>query len=207
MMQRKRLKVPGTSIRNRIAITVLATVLLVSMVGAALSGRDHTARLTSALESESQVLTSVFGDTLADPLWDYDYEMVQLRLERLAATGAMIGAQVFDNMGGKLAEVLVGDFDPSRPGDHLVFSREITAETGEVVGTLFLWVSTTGVSAEVWSEVRDDAMTAAILAVVTAVVVFVGVNLITSPLSRGDRCDGADWRRGFRHSGTRTRPS
>lgn len=183
-MQRARLKISGTSIRNRIAMTVLVTVLLVSVMGAALSGRDHKARLISALESESQVLTSVFGDTLADPLWDYDYAMVQQRLDRLAATGSIIGARVFDNQGAKLAGVLADGFDPAVAGDHLVFHRRITAETGETVGTLFLWVSTAGVSAEVWSAVRDDATTAAILAVLTAVVAFVGVSFISGPLSR-----------------------
>ena len=183
-MLRKRLKISGTSIRNRIAITVLATVLIVSMVGTALSGRNHSERLTRALASESQVLTSVFGDTLADPLWDYDYDMVQQRLERLAATGAMVGAQVLDTQGQKLAEVLVDGFDPGGTGDHLLFYHRIRAETGEDVGTLTLWVSTAGVSEEVWSLVRDDALTAAILAVITAVTVFVGINLISGPLSR-----------------------
>src|SRR3546814_14352679 len=79
----------GTSIRNRIAITVLATVVVVSMISTAFSGRDHAARLMNDLEAETQVLTSVFGDTLSDPLWDFDYEMVQQRLERLLATGAI----------------------------------------------------------------------------------------------------------------------
>ena len=183
-MQRERSKIPGTSIRNRIAITVLITVLLVSVMGAALSGRDHWGRMTSALGSESQVLTAVFGDTLADPLWDYDYAMVQQRLDRLAATGSIIGAKVFDNDGVELAGVLVAGFDPEIAGNHLVFEREITAEAGETVGTLLLWISTAGVSTEVWSAVRDDAITAAILAVVTAVVTFVGVNFISGPLSR-----------------------
>ncbi|WP_299617111.1 ATP-binding protein [Pelagibius sp.] len=167
---------------------MLATVVVVSMIGTALSGRENAARLLIDLKAESQVLTSVFGDTLADPLWDYDYDMVQLRLERLAATGAIAGARVFDNRGAKLAEVMVDGFDPDAEEDgrvsFLVFDRSITAETGEGVGTLFLWISTAGVSAEVWSAIRGDAATTAILAVVTGVVVFVGVNLISGPLSR-----------------------
>jgi signal transduction histidine kinase len=154
------------------------------MISTVLSGQDHAARLMSDLKSESQVLTSVFGDTLSDPLWDYDYEMVQLRLERLAATGSIAGVRVLDIQGAKLAEVMVDGFDPAVASDRLVFDREITAESGEVVGTLLLWVSTAGVSTEVWKAVRDNAATAAILAVITAVVVFVGVNLITDPLAR-----------------------
>jgi len=183
-MQLKRLKLPGNSIRNRIVVTVLATVVLVSMLGTALSGRDQAMRQLNDLKAESQVLTSVFGDTLSDPLWDYDYEMVQQRLDRLAATGAITGARVFDNQGEKLAEVLVDAFDPMVAGDYLVFDRTITAESGERVGTLYLWVSTAGVASDVRSVVRNDATTAATLAVITAVVVFLGVNLISGPLSR-----------------------
>ncbi|MGF1631020.1 MAG: ATP-binding protein [Kiloniellaceae bacterium] len=183
-MRLKHRRFTGTSIRNRIVATVLATVVVVSMISMALSGQDHADRLMGDLKAESQVLTSVFGDTLSDPLWDYDYEMVQLRLERLAETGSIAGARVLDTQGKKLAEVMVEGFDPSATGDQLVFDREITAEAGEVVGTLLLWVSTAGVAAEVWKAVRDNAATAAILAVITAVVVFVGVNLITDPLAR-----------------------
>jgi len=183
-MRPKHRRFTGTSIRNRIVATVLATVVVVSMISTVLSGQDHAARLMSDLKSESQVLTSVFGDTLSDPLWDYDYEMVQLRLERLAATGSIAGVRVLDIQGAKLAEVMVDGFDPAVASDRLVFDREITAESGEVVGTLLLWVSTAGVSTEVWKAVRDNAATAAILAVITAVVVFVGVNLITDPLAR-----------------------
>lgn len=188
-MQQKHARFTGTSIRNRIVLTVLATVVVVSMISTALSGQEHAARLIDDLKSESQVLTSVFGDTLADPLWDYDYEMVQQRLERLAATGAIAGARVRAPDGEKLAEVTVDGFDPgaldaSAQSDFLGFEREITAETGEVVGTLSLWVSTSGVSAEVWKAVRDDATTAAVLAVITAIVVFLGVNLITDSLAR-----------------------
>ena len=192
-MRDKKVRLTGTSIRNRIVLTVLATVVVVSMISTALSGQEHAARLISGLEAESQVLTSVFGDTLADPLWDYDFEMVQQRLERLAATGSIVGARVLGTDGGPLAEVMVEGFTPDALGgvagkgqseDVLVFDREIVAETGEVVGTLFLWVSTTEVSAEVWKAVRDDATTAAILAVITAIVVFLGVNLITDSLAR-----------------------
>src|SRR3546814_2225144 len=86
----------GTSIRNRIAITVLATVVVVSMISTVFSGRDHAARLMNDLEAETQVLTSVFGDTLSDPLLDFDYEMVQKRLERLLDTGAIAVARVVD---------------------------------------------------------------------------------------------------------------
>ena len=50
--------------RNRIVITVLATVVVVSMIGTALSGRENAKRLMTDLQAESQVLTSVFGDTL-----------------------------------------------------------------------------------------------------------------------------------------------
>ena len=117
-------------------------------------------------------------------LWDYDYELVQLRLDHLASTGSISGARVLDIEGDKLAEVMIEGFDPATSVDQLVFGREIVAETGEAIGTLFLWVSSAGVSTEVWKAVRDDATTAAILAVITAVVVFVGVNLITDPLSR-----------------------
>jgi signal transduction histidine kinase len=154
------------------------------MISTALSGQDHAARLISDLRAESQILTSVFGDTLSDPLWDYDYEMVQLRLERLASTRSISAARVLDTQGEKLAEVRVGDFDPEVKGDFLVFDSEIVAETGEIVGTLQIWVSTAGVSSAVWEAMRDDAATAAILAVITAIVVFVGVNLITDPLAR-----------------------
>ena len=162
-MRPKHRRFTGTSIRNRIVATVLATVVVVSMISTVLSGQDHAARLMSDLKSESQVLTSVFGDTLSDPLWDYDYEMVQLRLERLAATGSIAGVRVLDIQGAKLAEVMVDGFDPAVASDRLVFDREITAESGEVVGTLLLWVSTAGVSTEVWKAVRDNAATAAIL--------------------------------------------
>src|SRR3546814_12945117 len=62
--QRMTTRFTGTSIRNRIAITVLATVVVVSMISTAFSGRDHAARLMNDLEAETQVLTSVFGDTL-----------------------------------------------------------------------------------------------------------------------------------------------
>jgi signal transduction histidine kinase len=183
-MRRKQTRFTGSSIRNRIAITVLAIVVVVSLIGTALSGQDHAARLKSDLEAETQVLTSVFGDSLSDPLWDYDYEMVQQRLERLLETRAVAGARVVDMQGRLLAEVKAGGFDPDWPIGHLVFDRKITAETGEAVGMLFVWVSTAGISAEVWQAVRDDAATAAILAVVTAVVVFLGVNLIAAPLAR-----------------------
>src|SRR3546814_19235261 len=70
--QRMTTRFTGTSIRNRIAITVLATVVVVSMISTAFSGRDHAARLMNALEAETQVLTSVFGDTLSNPQWDCD---------------------------------------------------------------------------------------------------------------------------------------
>ncbi|MEQ9606277.1 MAG: histidine kinase dimerization/phospho-acceptor domain-containing protein, partial [Kiloniellaceae bacterium] len=188
-MQHKHARFTGTSIRNRIVMTVLATVVVVSMISTALSGQEHAARLIGDLKAESQVLTSVFGDTLADPLWDYDYEMVQQRLERLAATGSIAGARVLATDGEKLAEVMVEGFSPdaanaTAQGDFLGFDREITAETGEAVGTLSLWVSTAGVSTEVWKAVRDDATTAAVLAVISAVVVFLGVNLITDSLAR-----------------------
>lgn len=183
-MGKQHTRFTGASIRNRIVITVLATVVVVSMISTALSGQDHAARLISDLRAESQVLTSVFGDTLSDPLWDYDYEMVQLRLERLASTRSISAARVQDTEGEKLAEVRVGDFDPEVKGDHLIFDSEIVAETGEVVGTLQIWVSTAAVSTEVWQAIRDDAATAAILAVITAIVVFVGVSLITDPLAR-----------------------
>lgn len=183
-MRQKHTRFTGTSIRNRIAMTVLATVVVVSMISTALSGRDHAARLKSDLEAESQILTSVFGDTLSDPLWDYDYEMVQQRLERLLETGAIAGARVLDNEGRPLAEVATGGFDPDNAAGHLVFGSRIAAETGEFVGTLSVWISTAGISAEVWKAVRDDAATAAVLAVVTAVVVFLGVNLIAAPLAR-----------------------
>ena len=188
-MRKKHVRLTGTSLRNRIVLTVLATVVVVSMIGTALSGREHAARLIADLEAESQVLTSVFGDTLADPLWDYDYERVQQRLERLGATGSIAGARVLATDGEQLAEVMVGGFDPAALGssgraDMLVFDRQITAETGENVGTLYLWVSTAGVAQEVWKAVRDDATTAAILAVITAVIVFLGVNLITDSLAR-----------------------
>src|SRR3546814_10175900 len=103
----------GTSIRNRIAITVLATVVVVSMISTAFSGRDHAARLMNDLEAETQVLTSVFGDTLSDPLWDFDYEMVQQRLERLLATGAIAGARVVDADGKPLAAALAAGFEPA----------------------------------------------------------------------------------------------
>ncbi|WP_167220718.1 sensor histidine kinase [Pelagibius litoralis] len=165
-------------------ITVLVTVVVVSLLGTALSGRENAARLMSGLEAESQVLTSVFGDTLSDPLWDYDYNMVQQRLEHLVDTRAIVGARVFDSRGNKLAEVLTDRFDPEATADYLVFDHSIIAESGEWVGTLFLWVSTAGVSAEVWSAIRYDAATAGILAVITAIVVFAGVNLISGPLSR-----------------------
>jgi len=183
-MSKKHVRFSGTSIRNRIAITVLAAVVVISLVGTALSGREHGARLLSDLAAESEVLISVFGDTLSDPLWDYDYTAVQQRLEHLAATGAISGAKVFDNEGDKLAEVMVDTFDPANSSTHLVFDRPIVVETGEPVGTLIIWVSTAGVSKEVWKAVRDDAATAIILAVITAVVVFVGISLITDPLSR-----------------------
>ena len=188
-MQHKHARFTGTSIRNRIVMTVLATVVVVSMISTALSGQEHAARLIGDLKAESQVLTSVFGDTLADPLWDYDYEMVQQRLERLAATGSIAGARVLATDGKKLAEVMVEGFSPDVANakaqrDFLGFDREITAETGEAVGTLSLWVSTAGVSTEVWKAVRDDATTAAVLAVISAVVVFLGVNLITDSLAR-----------------------
>lgn len=183
-MKHKRTRLSGTSIRNRIVMTVLATVVLVSLLGTALSGREHAARLMSGLKAESQVLTSVFGDTLSDPLWDYDYLMVQQRLEHLVDTRAVIGARVFDNRGSKLAEVLTDRFDPGAAADYLVFDHRIIAQSGEWVGTLFLWVSTEGVSSEVWRAIRYDAATAGILAVITGVVVFVGVNLISGPLSR-----------------------
>jgi signal transduction histidine kinase len=183
-MHQRHTRFTGTSIRNRIAITVLATVVVVSMVSTALSGRDHAARLKSDLEAEAQVLTGVFGDTLADPLWDYDYEMVQQRLERLLETGAIAGARVLDTGGRTLAEVMFAGFDPAESGDHLTFASPIAAGTGEPVGTLLVWVSTAAISAEVWKAVRDDAATAAILAVITAVVVFLGVNLIADPLAR-----------------------
>lgn len=188
-MRQKRKRLTGTSIRNRIVLTVLATVVVVSMISTALSGREHAARLVDDLKLESQVLTSVFGDTLADPLWDYDYERVQQRLERLAATGSIAGARVLATDGEKLAEVMVDGFRPEAKGagangGALVFHRAIVAESGERVGTLLLWVSTAAVSAEVWKAVRDDATTAAILAVISAVVVFLGVNLITDSLAR-----------------------
>ena len=183
-MRRKQTRVTGTSIRNRIALTVLAIVVVVSMISTALSGQDHAARLMSDLEAETQVLTSVFGDTLADPLWDYDYEMVQQRLGRLLDTGAIAGARVLDTAGRPLAEVKAAGFDAVKASQHLVFDSPIAAETGEPVGTLYVWVSTAGVSAEVWKAVRDDATTAAVLAVITAVVAFLGVNLIAAPLAR-----------------------
>jgi signal transduction histidine kinase len=183
-MAKKPMRFSGRSIRNRIAITVLATVVVISLVGTALTGREHGARLLADLKSESEVLISVFSDTLADPLWDYDYEAVQQRLEHLAATGAISGARVFDNDGDKLAEVLVWGFNPTAPSSHLTFDRMILAETGEPVGNLTIWVSTAIVSKEVWQAVRDDAATAIILAVITAIVVFLGINLITGPLSR-----------------------
>ncbi len=188
-MREKHVRFTGTSIRNRIVLTVLATVVVVSMIGTALSGHENAARLLDDLEAESQVLTSVFGDTLADPLWDYDYERVQQRLERLGATGSIAAARVLATDGELLAEVTVGGFDPDRLGtdgaaEVLLFSREITAETGETVGTLFVWVSKAGVATQVWQAVRDDATTAAILAVITAVIVFLGVNLITDSLAR-----------------------
>src|SRR3546814_9262797 len=152
------------------------------MISTAFSGRDHAARLMNDLEAETQVLTSVFGDTLSDPLWDFDYEMVQQRLERLLATGAIAGARVVDADGKPLAAALAVGFDPALASDHLTFDSEIAAQTGEAVGTLFVWVSTARVSTEVWKAVRADAATAAILAVITAVVVFLGVNLIAAPL-------------------------
>jgi signal transduction histidine kinase len=183
-MAKKRTRFTGASIRNRIVVTVLVTVVAVSMISTVLTGRDHAARLMSDLKAESQVFTSVFGDTLSDPLWDYDYEMVQQRLDRLAATGSIAGARVLDTQGATLAEVQAGGFDPAVQGNHLVFEREITAETGEAVGTLLLWFSTAGVSTEVRKAMRDAAATAAILAVITAAIVFVGVNLITGPLAR-----------------------
>ena len=173
-MPKLHIRFTGTSIRNRVAITVVATVVVISMVGTALSGREHAARLMADLKAESQVLASVFGDTLSDALWDYDYELVQLRLDHLASTGSISGARVLDIEGDKLAEVMIEGFDPATSVDQLVFGREIVAETGEAIGTLFLWVSSAGVSTEVWKAVRDDATTAAILAVITAVVVFVG---------------------------------
>jgi signal transduction histidine kinase len=183
-MARKSTRFTGASIRNRIVVTVLVTVVAVSMISTILTGRDHAARLMSDLKAESQLFTSVFGDTLSDPLWDYDYEMVQQRLDRLAAKGSIVGARVLDTQGATLAEVLVGDFDPAIQGNHLVFEREITAETGEAVGALLLWFSTAGVSTEVRKAMRDAAATAAVLAVITAAIVFVGVNLITGPLAR-----------------------
>jgi len=183
-MQQKHARFTGSSIRNRIVLTVLATVVVVSMISTALSGQEHAARLIADLKAESEVLTSVFADTLADPLWDYDYEMVQQRLEHLAATGTIAGARVVASDGEKLAEVMVDGFHPAATGDFLSFDRAITAETGETVGSLLLWVSTAGVSTEVWKAVRDDATTAAILAIITAVVVFLGVNLITDSLAR-----------------------
>src|SRR3546814_19762023 len=110
--------------------------------------------------------------------------MVQQRLERLLATGAIAGARVVDADGKPLAAALAAGFDPALASDHLAFDSEIAAQTGEAVGTLFVWVSTARVSTEVWKAVRDDAATAAILAVITAVVVFLGVNLIAAPLAR-----------------------
>ncbi|MGF1593675.1 MAG: ATP-binding protein [Kiloniellaceae bacterium] len=183
-MGKKRTRFTGASIRNRIVVTVLVTVVAVSAISTVLTGQDHAARLMSDLKAESQVFTSVFGDTLSDPLWDYDYEMVQQRLDRLAATGSIAGARVLDTQGATLAEVQVGGFDPAGQGNHLVFEREITAEAGEAVGTLLLWFSTAGVQTEVRKAMRDAAATAAVLAIVTAVIVFVGVNLITGPLAR-----------------------
>ena len=181
---RRQTRFTGTSIRNRIAVTVVATVVIVSMIGTALSGREHAARLKADLEAESQVLVNIFADTLADPLWDYDHEMAQQRLDHLAATGSISAATVLDTDGTRLAAVTVEGFDPARSSGHLVLQRSITAETEEVIGTLTLWVSTAAIDDAVWNAVRDDATTAAILAVITAVVVFVGINLITDPLSR-----------------------
>jgi len=139
-MQHKHARFTGTSIRNRIVMTVLATVVVVSMISTALSGQEHAARLIGDLKTESQVLTSVFGDTLADPLWDYDYEMVQQRLERLAATGSIAGARVLATDGEKLAEVIpAGVVDVGRIGAAAVavgraFTRgERDVETNRVL--------------------------------------------------------------------------
>src|SRR3546814_11918914 len=103
----------GTSIRNRIAITVLATVVVVSMISTAFSGRDHAARLMNDLEAETQVLTSVFGDTLSDPLWDFDYALVQQRLERPLAPGAIAGARSVDAAGQPVAAALAPGLPPA----------------------------------------------------------------------------------------------
>src|SRR3546814_3450653 len=85
------------------------------------------------LEAETQVLTGVFGDTLSDPLWDFDYEMVQQRLERLLATGAIAGARVVDADGKPVAAALAAGLDPAPASDHLIFDSEIAAQTGEAV--------------------------------------------------------------------------
>src|SRR3546814_14937051 len=114
--------------------------------------------------------------------------MVQQRLERLLATGAIAGARVVDADGKPLAAALAAGFDPALASDHLTFDSEIAAQTGEAVGTLFVWVSTARVSTEVWKAVRDDAATAAILAVITAVVVFLGVNQIGKASCRERVC-------------------
>src|SRR3546814_20156051 len=67
--------------------------------------------------------------------------MVQQRLERLLATGAIAGARVVDADGKPLAAALAAGFDPALASDHLTFDSEIAAQTGEAVGTLFVWVS------------------------------------------------------------------
>src|SRR3546814_16656740 len=110
------------------------------MISTAFSGRDHAARLMNDLEAETQVLTSVFGDTLSDPLWDFDYEMVQQRLERLLATGAIAGARVVDADGKPLAAALAAGFDPALAWDPPPLDTAIAAQTGEAAGTPFVGV-------------------------------------------------------------------
>src|SRR3546814_13974022 len=119
------------------------------------------------LEAETQVLTGVFGDTLSDPLWDFDYEMVQQRLERLLATGAIAGARVVDADGKPLAAALAAGFDPALASDHLTFDSELAAQTGDACGSLFVLISTDRRPTEVGAAVLDAACLAALLVVLS----------------------------------------
>lgn len=173
------------SFRTRLLVWVLVPILIVQVAAMALELHELRERYQQALRVEAELVATLVGESMVQPLWDFDMTQVQGMAERLVGDGAIGHALVRDTDGLVLAEARGGDFRES--ARDIRFEHPLRYERGgvsEPLGQLVLTMPTTTVTETVTRAVfRKLALSAAILVLIGTALSVVLIRL-SHPLVR-----------------------
>jgi methyl-accepting chemotaxis protein len=170
-------------IRTKIVLIALMAVLAGSGAKLAFDYRQAAGALEADLSERVETIVQVLGDAIAAPIWDYDFERAETRLQRVLGTEGIVALEALDMESEVVAQASVDDAAAFQ-ATLIEIERPIETADGEAVGVVLAYASTAPMEARLKAELAADALGALAVGAAILLGVGLGVTLVTRALSR-----------------------